>query len=259
MYSTFLHVSLLFKMVHTYMLNIIFALTSGCDKEKLMKQKKVKARMTPSKSWTIHRLTRNEKSYLKLQYVIYTLRARERSNPLKTGFWRCIMQITIAIKVRMKQRKSENADDVKQITDGTLTNKTCEEAELRVLLKGEVNPNLSSARERSNPLKTGFWRCIMQITIAIKIKRMKQRKRENADDVKQITDGTLTNKTCEEVNAISFLDEQRRKEYVKTRRGEAERGRHEAEQKMTRGMRFPVGPHSVSLGLGYFERVKLSH
>ncbi|KRY99131.1 hypothetical protein T4B_795 [Trichinella pseudospiralis] len=27
----------------------------------------------------------------------------------------------------MKQRKSENADDVKQITDGTLTNKTCEE------------------------------------------------------------------------------------------------------------------------------------
>ncbi|KRY94455.1 hypothetical protein T4B_14355, partial [Trichinella pseudospiralis] len=28
---------------------------------------------------------------------------------------------------------------------------------------------------------------------------------------------------------------------------------------MTRGMRFPVGPHSVSLGLGYFERVKLSH
>ncbi|KRZ10735.1 hypothetical protein T4B_7519, partial [Trichinella pseudospiralis] len=79
--------------------------------------------------------------------------ARERSNPLKTGFWRCIMQITIAIKNMikrrrhffhlikgMKQRKSENADDVKQITDGTLTNKTCEEAELRVLLKGEVNP-----------------------------------------------------------------------------------------------------------------------
>ncbi|KRZ00069.1 hypothetical protein T4B_5997, partial [Trichinella pseudospiralis] len=25
------------------------------------------------------------------------------------------------------------------------------------------------------------------------------------------------------------------------------------------GMRFPVGPNSVSLGLGYFERVKLSH
>ncbi|KRY74760.1 hypothetical protein T11_6841, partial [Trichinella zimbabwensis] len=24
-------------------------------------------------------------------------------------------------------------------------------------------------------------------------------------------------------------------------------------------LRFPVGPHSVSLGLGYFERVKLSH
>ncbi|KRY94228.1 hypothetical protein T4B_2692, partial [Trichinella pseudospiralis] len=26
-----------------------------------------------------------------------------------------------------------------------------------------------------------------------------------------------------------------------------------------RYMRFPVGPNSVSLGLGYFERVKLSH
>ncbi|KRY84639.1 hypothetical protein T4D_11897 [Trichinella pseudospiralis] len=50
-----------------------------------------------------------------------------------------------------------------------------------------------------------------------------------------------------------------RKEKVKTGRREAERGRHEAEQKKTRGMRFPVGPNSVSLGLGYFERVKLSH
>ncbi|KRY98482.1 hypothetical protein T4C_6529 [Trichinella pseudospiralis] len=57
----------------------------------------------------------------------------------------------------------------------------------------------------------------------------------------------------------SISDEQRRKENVKTGRGEAERGRHEAEQKKTRGMRFPVGPYSVSLGLGYFERVKLSH
>ncbi|KRY69237.1 hypothetical protein T4A_12615, partial [Trichinella pseudospiralis] len=39
-----------------------------------------------------------------------------------------------------------------------------------------------------------------------------------------------------------------------------DRGRHEAEQKEDkRYMRFPVGPNSVSLGLGYFERVKLSH
>ncbi|KRY80435.1 hypothetical protein T4D_391, partial [Trichinella pseudospiralis] len=78
---------------------------------------------------------------------------------------------------------------------------------------------------------------------------MKQRKSENADDVKQITNG------------IYILTELQmsRKEKVKTGRREAERGRHEAEQKKTRGMRFPVGPHSVSLGLGYFERVKLSH
>ncbi|KRY96073.1 hypothetical protein T11_4811 [Trichinella zimbabwensis] len=38
-------------------------------------------------------------------------------------------------------------------------------------------------------------------------------------------------------------------------RHEADRGRHEAEQKKARGMRFPVGPYSVSLGLGYFEKV----
>ncbi|KAL1285277.1 Interleukin-2 receptor subunit alpha [Trichinella pseudospiralis] len=64
---------------------------------KLMKQKKVKTRTTPSKSRMAFRRTRNEKSTF------------------------------IQIK-RMKQRKRENADDVKQITDGALTNKTCEEA-----------------------------------------------------------------------------------------------------------------------------------
>ncbi|KRY66505.1 hypothetical protein T4A_2134 [Trichinella pseudospiralis] len=124
---------------------------------KLMKQKKVKTRMTPSKSRMAFRRTRNEKRRIPISLKpLLTLcvlcrsiknnlsSARERSNPLKTGFWRCIMQITIAIKIkRMKQRKRENADDVKQITDGTLTNKTCEEAELRVLLKGEVNPVLN--------------------------------------------------------------------------------------------------------------------
>ncbi|KRY84095.1 hypothetical protein T4D_12714 [Trichinella pseudospiralis] len=30
--------------------------------------------------------------------------------------------------------------------------------------------NLSSASKRTNPLKTGFWRCTMQITIAIKVR-----------------------------------------------------------------------------------------
>ncbi|KRY26011.1 hypothetical protein T01_14847, partial [Trichinella spiralis] len=58
----------------------------------------------------------------------------------KTGFERCAMQITIAIKgalssVRahlfvklMKQRKSENADDTKQITDTTKKNNRKQEA-----------------------------------------------------------------------------------------------------------------------------------
>ncbi|KRY83069.1 hypothetical protein T4D_10952 [Trichinella pseudospiralis] len=45
MYSTFLLASPLFKT------------------EKLMKQKKVKARMTPSKSWTAHRRKTDEKSF----------------------------------------------------------------------------------------------------------------------------------------------------------------------------------------------------
>ncbi|KRX88803.1 hypothetical protein T4E_2746 [Trichinella pseudospiralis] len=58
---------------------------------------------------------------------------------------------------------------------------------------------------------------------------MEQGKSENADDMKQMTDVTKQNK--------------RRK-----RRQEADRGRHEADQKKTRGMRFPVGPNSVSLG-----------
>ncbi|KRY73477.1 hypothetical protein T4A_8026, partial [Trichinella pseudospiralis] len=61
-------------MVHTYMVNnyrsikkqliIIFVVTLLCDtvgKVKLMKQKKVKARMTPSKSWTTLRRKRDQK------------------------------------------------------------------------------------------------------------------------------------------------------------------------------------------------------
>ncbi|KRY85313.1 hypothetical protein T4D_6690 [Trichinella pseudospiralis] len=48
MYSTFLLASPLFKTGYIYMV-------------KLMKQKKVKARMTPSKSWTTLRRKRDEK------------------------------------------------------------------------------------------------------------------------------------------------------------------------------------------------------
>ncbi|KRY16605.1 hypothetical protein T12_6460 [Trichinella patagoniensis] len=48
----------------------------------------------------------------------------------KTGFQRCAMQINkgalSSVKL-MKQRKSENADDTNQITDGTMQNKRRQE------------------------------------------------------------------------------------------------------------------------------------
>ncbi|KRZ51991.1 hypothetical protein T02_15289 [Trichinella nativa] len=47
----------------------------------------------------------------------------EKFHCTKTGFQRCAMQITIAIK----QRKSENADYTNQITDGTMQNKRRQE------------------------------------------------------------------------------------------------------------------------------------
>ncbi|KRY80181.1 hypothetical protein T4D_3368 [Trichinella pseudospiralis] len=62
-YSSFLLVSLLFKTVHAYVLIVIFVATLLCDTVKLMKQKKVKARMTPSKSWTTLRRKRDEKRH----------------------------------------------------------------------------------------------------------------------------------------------------------------------------------------------------
>ncbi|KRZ00309.1 hypothetical protein T4B_7489 [Trichinella pseudospiralis] len=64
--STFLLVSLLLKTVYTNVLIIIFVVTLLCDtvgKVKLMKQKKVKARMTPSKSWTTLRRKIDEKRH----------------------------------------------------------------------------------------------------------------------------------------------------------------------------------------------------
>ncbi|KRZ90374.1 hypothetical protein T08_6524 [Trichinella sp. T8] len=55
----------------------------------------------------------------KLQFIL-----SKKFQCAKTGFERCAMQITIAIKVKlMKQSKSETADDTNQITDGTKQNK----------------------------------------------------------------------------------------------------------------------------------------
>ncbi|KRX80477.1 hypothetical protein T06_6466 [Trichinella sp. T6] len=78
----------------------------------------------------------------------------------KTGFERCVMQITIAIKVKLiKQSKSENAGDTKQITDGTKQNK-----------RRQMLPKLEFIfRKKFQCAKTGFERCAMQITIAIKV------------------------------------------------------------------------------------------
>ncbi|KRX65296.1 hypothetical protein T09_9042 [Trichinella sp. T9] len=82
--------------------------------------------------------------------IVYILTEFKKFQCTKTGFERCAMQITIAIKVKLiKQSKSENACDTKQITDGTKQNK-------RRQVKFQC-------------AKTGFERCAMQITIAIKV------------------------------------------------------------------------------------------
>ncbi|KRZ42209.1 hypothetical protein T4C_152 [Trichinella pseudospiralis] len=86
----------------------------------------------------------------------------------------------------------------------------------------------------------------MQITISLKEKLMEQKKMKMR---------MTRNKSRRALRRT-------RDEKIQKRRGrhEADRGRHEAEQKEDkRYMRFPVGPNSVSLGLGYFKRVKLSH
>ncbi|KRX92513.1 hypothetical protein T4E_5048 [Trichinella pseudospiralis] len=78
----------------------------------------------------------------------------------------------------MEQSKNKNAGDMKQITDVTK----------------EEEQERKRASKSSNPLKTGFERCTMQITIAIMVQRMEQGKSENADDMKQMTDVTKQNK-----------------------------------------------------------------
>ncbi|KRZ36045.1 hypothetical protein T4C_5925 [Trichinella pseudospiralis] len=89
-------------MVHTYM-------------EKLMKQKKVKARMTPSKSWTIHRLKRDEKRHAEgvewqrcetFSEVHYSVKL------LRKG-------VSELLRSKVNEaKKGENANDTMQITDG---------------------------------------------------------------------------------------------------------------------------------------------
>ncbi|KRZ20809.1 hypothetical protein T4C_2018, partial [Trichinella pseudospiralis] len=92
-----------------------------------------------------------------------------------------------------EEEKGENADDTKPIFRVHL-----EEQEMR------------RAREGSNALKTGFWRCIMQITIAIKVPYHQYGSEENncenpddrkwiADDTKQIADGAKQINRTQEV------------------------------------------------------------
>ncbi|KRZ21393.1 hypothetical protein T4B_10588 [Trichinella pseudospiralis] len=82
---------------------VIFVATLLCDTVKLMKQKKVKARMTPSKSWTTLRRKRDEKSLSS---------PREGSNALKTVLFKMVHTYMVKlmkqkkVKMRMTRNKS---------------------------------------------------------------------------------------------------------------------------------------------------------
>ncbi|KRX26858.1 hypothetical protein T07_10461 [Trichinella nelsoni] len=118
------------------------------------------------------------------------------------------------------EERSENVVDTKESADGTKQNKRREKNGLGILRKGEVIPMLEFVfSKKFQCTKTGFYRCSMQIMIAIKRALSSVRKiSENAVDTKRNADGT-------------------KKEKVKTRvTRRADRGRHEAEQEKTKGI-----------------------
>ncbi|KRX97254.1 hypothetical protein T4E_10872 [Trichinella pseudospiralis] len=116
-------------MVHTYVvnnyfsikkqLNIIFVLTLACDKEMLMKQKKVKMRMTRSKSQKARRRTRDEKCVIISNGALVCLTSVASGSVAKRSL--SALQRSLAVEVRKVNgaKKSENANDTKQITEGT--------------------------------------------------------------------------------------------------------------------------------------------
>ncbi|KRZ20970.1 hypothetical protein T4B_3820 [Trichinella pseudospiralis] len=114
----------------------------------------------------------------------------------------------------MQQRKSKNTDDMDDEWRASQSRTREERGKVNEEEKGEdaddtkpifrvhlEEQEMRRAREGSNALKTGFWRCIMQITIAIKVPYHQYGSEENncenpddrkwiADDTKQIADGT---------------------------------------------------------------------
>ncbi|KRY99543.1 hypothetical protein T4B_11901 [Trichinella pseudospiralis] len=126
----------------------------------LMKQRKVKAGMTPSKSWTTHRKKEMRRG---------TLRGVLTKSVFCYGAFCQIVYILTEFSIDHFCREVE-----------------FNSAFYLFILYGVMGYNLSSVREGFNALKTGFRRCIMQITIAIKsLFKMKNTKSENADDTKQ--------------------------------------------------------------------------
>ncbi|KRY89312.1 hypothetical protein T4D_6763 [Trichinella pseudospiralis] len=99
-------------------------ISSGLGSVKLMMQKKVKARMTPSKSWTTLRRKIDEKRHAEIVYILTEFFI---DHFCRQGHFFCQIVLVsdediFRLIKRMKQRKSENADDVKQITNGTTYN-----------------------------------------------------------------------------------------------------------------------------------------
>ncbi|KRY69248.1 hypothetical protein T4A_13597 [Trichinella pseudospiralis] len=102
--------------------------------------------MTRSKSRTVLGRTRDEKRHAEGCFdKVNFCYARERSNPLKTGFWRCIMQITIAIKVRYYQQECTClfdlvARNVNEAKIGDIANNTKQITDLKhVICKYDVS------------------------------------------------------------------------------------------------------------------------
>ncbi|KRX12490.1 hypothetical protein T07_14951 [Trichinella nelsoni] len=139
------------------------------------------------------------------------------------------MQITIAIKgalssvrAHLFRRKSENADDTKQIAEGTKQNK--KRHAVLPWVPHSISLGLGyfeRAKLSHIPMHKNRFPALRYANNDRHKRCLIRRKSENADDTKQIAEGTKQNKK-----------------------------RHAV---------LPWVPHSISLGLGYFERAKLSH
>ncbi|KRY38529.1 hypothetical protein T01_5446, partial [Trichinella spiralis] len=166
----------------------------------------MKTRTIRDKSRTAQSRTRDEKSFLMYFSVHIVSRHRlefilsKKFRCTKTGFQRCAMQITIAIKGALSSVRAHSS----------LLNFQSEQC---------ISPGHTVSRHRLEFIvskkfqctKTGFQRCSMQITIAIKVpyRRLGHALEQIADDTKriadgtkQIADGTKQNKKRQKVYAV---------------------------------------------------------